>query len=68
MKKKIKQTTTWELCPNCGHEVELINEMKIQKCPICEANIKPCSLCYDCVKCPLERLYRKINAIKKGFS
>lgn len=56
-----KDKITHEYCNNCGCEVELENEFKVQKCPICGHYIVPCNLCpmTDCVgdtKCPLSIL------------
>lgn len=50
---------TYELCPQCWHEIKLQAEMKWQVCPNCLHYIKPCSLCdndkADCGNCPLDK-------------
>lgn len=58
-----KDKFTYEYCNNCGCEVELENEFKVQKCPICGHYIVPCNLCpIDCVsKCPLEILCNNLE-------
>jgi len=45
-------------CSHCGSGVRLVNGFKIQICPECSSNIKPCNLCdhdvVDCTDCPLD--------------
>lgn len=52
----------FEICPFCGKEVELDDELKVQKCPNCGKHIVTCSMCLAvetdpstnyCQKCPL---------------
>lgn len=56
-----------EFCPHCECEVELGNELKVQKCPNCGAYIVPCSLCPLLEKgacrgkCPLDELAKELN-------
>jgi predicted RNA-binding Zn-ribbon protein involved in translation (DUF1610 family) len=60
-----------ELCPHCEYEVELGNELKVQKCPHCGAYIVPCNLCpllekgICSGKCPLEELAKELNEGKE---
>ena len=58
---KATKDKTYEVCPQCGEEVELDAELKIQTCPSCGARIVTCSMCRAvdidskcCVNCPLE--------------
>lgn len=46
-----------EWCPHCYYEVLIDNTFTIQKCPICNRPIKPCSICENCntTKCPLDK-------------
>lgn len=46
----MKKNVLDELCPYCGKDVELIAEMKAQKCPECGRWIAPCNLCEECKK------------------
>ena len=49
-----------EVCPHCDSEVELLSKFKVQKCPECGRQIKPCSLCImdkvKCCFCPIGRV------------
>jgi len=36
-----------EFCPECEHEVELVNRMEVQTCPACEKPILPCAYCCE---------------------
>lgn len=38
---------TYEMCPHCECEVELENELKVQKCPNCGKYIVACSMCLN---------------------
>lgn len=38
----------WEVCPDCGEEVMLDAELKVQTCPNCGMRIVPCSMCLAC--------------------
>jgi DNA-directed RNA polymerase subunit RPC12/RpoP len=38
---------TVELCPFCESEVELLENLKPQKCPECKKMIMPCTYCND---------------------
>ena len=38
----------WEVCPDCGEEVMLDAELKVQTCPNCGMRIVPCSMCRAC--------------------
>lgn len=58
---KARNDKTYEVCPQCGEEVELDAELKIQTCPSCGARIVTCSMCRAievndkcCINCPLE--------------
>jgi len=42
---------TYEVCPHCGEEVELRNELMVQTCPHCGKRIVTCSMCRACVEC-----------------
>lgn len=57
--------TTEEVCEYCGENVELSQELKVQKCPKCGKWLVPCSACplADCCasKCPLERMAEILN-------
>lgn len=52
-----EEETTWELCPHCEEEVELLHKFERQRCPECEKEILPCSICETraCSNCPLEQ-------------
>ncbi len=39
---------TYEVCPHCGEEVELKNELMVQTCPNCGKRIVTCSMCRAC--------------------
>ena len=39
---------TYEVCPHCGEEVELRNELMVQTCPHCGKRIVTCSMCCAC--------------------
>ena len=66
---------TYEVCPHCGEEVELENELKVQVCPHCGKHIVTCSMCLACsdgvkgccVGCPLNYLADKMNEEKQSF-
>lgn len=45
---KAKEDKTYEVCPQCGEEVELDAELKVQTCPSCGARIATCSMCRPC--------------------
>ena len=49
--------TVAEWCQNCGEEVEIPKD-KPSKCPSCNKNILPCSMCdldiTDCNPCKFE--------------
>ena len=38
----------WEVCSNCGEEVMLDAELKVQTCPNCGNRIVTCSMCRAC--------------------
>lgn len=48
---------TYELCPECGEEVELTTDKLVHRCPSCGEKILACSICEinDCRNCPYER-------------
>lgn len=57
-----------EVCPYCGTEVELLPELKVQRCPSCGKHIVSCSMCLNselghrCTgDCPLEVLAHHLN-------
>lgn len=63
MTTKYNNTTT-EMCPECGHEVNIPNTFKVHVCPNCGQPIKPCSMCNmdmhsDCKLCPLDKGNKK---------
>ena len=39
---------TYEVCPECGEEVQLRAELKVQTCPNCGKRIVACSMCEAC--------------------
>ena len=45
LKDKLYKNKVWEHCPKCENDVQLKSEFKVQKCPKCHKEIKPCSLC-----------------------
>lgn len=47
MKKVTRPKMTYEYCPYCEYEVELRNELRMQRCPKCHKLIAPCTTCYD---------------------
>lgn len=57
--------TTEEYCEYCDENVELSQELKVQKCPKCGKWIVPCSACplAECCanQCPLERMAEILN-------
>lgn len=60
---------TYEVCPHCGEEVLIENELKVQVCPSCGKHIVTCSMCVACgdgvegvcKNCPLAYLAEKMN-------
>lgn len=42
-----------EWCPECGEESRIVNKMIVQICEHCGSKIKPCTLCNECINCPL---------------
>lgn len=39
---------TYEVCPHCGEEVELVAFLGVQSCPHCGKRIVTCSMCRAC--------------------
>ncbi|HZK52633.1 MAG TPA: hypothetical protein VFC84_00295 [Desulfosporosinus sp.] len=44
--KWVLPKTTFEGCANCGNEVEIPGN-EVSKCPKCQAEIFPCTTCYE---------------------
>lgn len=42
-----------EWCPECENESRIVNKMVVQICEHCGSKIKPCTLCKECINCPL---------------
>ena len=43
----MNENKVYELCSYCRNEVLSNNEYKVQYCPKCKREIKPCSICAD---------------------
>lgn len=60
---------TYEVCPFCGEEVELDNNLGVHQCPVCGHYIVSCSMCVAkddknrnyCINCCLEYLAKEMN-------
>lgn len=57
---------TYEMCPHCVAEIEVVAELAIQQCPSCGKHIVICSMCESChTDCPLEAKAHKMNEGQK---
>lgn len=55
---------TYEMCPYCGTESEVIAEMGVQRCSCCGKAIVICSMCenqVDCRNCEWVKIAREMN-------
>lgn len=59
----MSKVTEW--CQNCGSEVSIESEMKLQECPYCGKYIVPCTMCNhdtcNCDLCEIGNLCEKLN-------
>ncbi len=54
---------TYEWCPYCEKEVELLAIKTVQKCPSCGKYIVSCSMCHNCIPhCLFEEEAHRLNA------
>ena len=66
--RKHGERFTYELCPNCEHEVKLKAELKEQICPDCNNAILPCSMCETCnMPCHIEKRVDPAMTCKDGI-
>lgn len=59
---------TYEVCPHCGTESEVIAEMGVQRCSGCGKAIVICSMCenqVDCRNCEWVKIAREMNKTKE---
>lgn len=55
---------TYEVCPHCGAESEVIAEIGVQRCSCCGKAIVICSMCenqVDCRNCEWVKIAREMN-------
>lgn len=55
-KVSIEEDVILEWCPYCEEESRIEDKMVMQVCEHCGSKIKPCTLCEECMECPIREL------------